>query len=48
MLLTLFVSRGTPMLGQGDEAWRTQDGNNNAYAQDNALTWVDWGNADTT
>ncbi len=46
LLATLFLSRGTPMLGQGDEMGRTQRGNNNAYAQDNELTWVDWGAAD--
>ncbi len=34
------------MLTMGDELGRTQQGNNNAYAQDNALTWVDWGSAD--
>jgi len=42
LLATLFVSRGTPMLAMGDEAGRTQNGNNNAYAQDNATTWLDW------
>ena len=36
MLATLFLSRGTPMLTAGDEFGRTQRGNNNAYAQDNA------------
>jgi glycogen operon protein len=36
------------MLAMGDELGRTQQGNNNAYAQDNALTWVDWGTADRT
>ncbi len=46
LLATLFVSRGTLMLGQGDEFWRSQGGNNNAYAQDNAVTWIDWGRAD--
>lgn len=46
LLLTLFVSRGLPMLSMGDELGRTQNGNNNAYAQDNDLTWVDWANAD--
>ena len=34
------------MLAMGDELGRTQHGNNNAYAQDNALTWVDWASAD--
>jgi glycogen operon protein len=47
MLATLFVSRGTPMLTAGDEMRRTQHGNNNAYAQDNAITWLDWASADT-
>ncbi len=46
LLATLFVSRGTLMLGQGDEFWRSQGGNNNAYAQDNAITWIDWARAD--
>ncbi len=47
LLATLFVSRGTPMLAMGDELGRTQRGNNNAYAHDNALTWIDWPSADT-
>ncbi len=46
MLATLFLSRGTPLIQQGDEMYRTQQGNNNAYAQDNEITWVDWDNAD--
>jgi glycogen operon protein len=46
LLATLFLSRGTPMIQQGDEFWRSQGGNNNAYAQDNAITWVDWHRAD--
>ncbi len=41
-LATLFVSQGVPMLLAGDEAGRTQQGNNNAYCQDNAISWVDW------
>jgi glycogen operon protein len=41
-LLTLFISRGVPMLLSGDEARRTQGGNNNAYCQDNATSWFDW------
>lgn len=41
-LLTLFISRGVPMLLGGDEFRRTQRGNNNAYCQDNAVSWVDW------
>ena len=48
LLTTLFMSRGTPMIQQGDEMWRTQHGNNNAYAQHNALTWVDWPSADAS
>ncbi|MHA6685115.1 glycogen debranching protein GlgX [Mesorhizobium sp. A556] len=42
MLATLFASRGTIMLTAGDEFGRTQRGNNNAYAQDNEITWLDW------
>ncbi len=42
MLGTLFASTGTLMLTAGDEFGRSQHGNNNAYAQDNALTWIDW------
>lgn len=42
MLATLFASRGTIMLTAGDEFGRTQHGNNNAYAQDNETTWLDW------
>lgn len=38
----LFVSQGTPMLSMGDEVRRTQLGNNNAYCQDNELSWFDW------
>jgi isoamylase len=41
-LATLFVSQGTPMLLGGDEIGRTQRGNNNAYCQDNDLSWYDW------
>lgn len=41
-LLTLFVSRGVPMMLGGDEFRRTQQGNNNAYCQDNEISWVDW------
>ncbi|HEX3157301.1 MAG TPA: glycogen debranching protein GlgX [Gemmatimonadaceae bacterium] len=41
-LATLAFSQGVPMLSHGDEMGRTQYGNNNAYAQDNALTWVNW------
>jgi glycogen operon protein len=42
LLATLLFSRGVPMLTAGDEFARTQQGNNNAYCQDNALSWVDW------
>jgi Type II secretory pathway, pullulanase PulA and related glycosidases len=42
LLGTLFVSAGTPMLLGGDEIGRTQSGNNNAYCQDNELSWIDW------
>jgi glycogen operon protein len=41
-LATLFCSQGIPMLAAGDEMGRTQLGNNNAYCQDNELSWVDW------
>jgi isoamylase len=41
-LAMLLVSQGVPMLLMGDECGRTQQGNNNAYCQDNALTWLDW------
>ena len=46
LLATLFASRGTIMLTAGDEFGRTQRGNNNAYAQDNPLTWLDWDGRD--
>ncbi len=39
---TLLLSTGTPMITMGDELWRTQQGNNNAYCQDNEISWVDW------
>jgi isoamylase len=42
LLTTLFLSQGIPMLLGGDELSRTQRGNNNAYCQDNAISWVDW------
>jgi glycogen operon protein len=41
-LTTLFVSNGVPMLLAGDEIGRTQRGNNNAYCQDNEISWLDW------
>jgi glycogen operon protein len=46
LLATLFASRGTIMLTAGDEFGRSQHGNNNAYAQDNETTWLNWENAD--
>jgi isoamylase len=45
-LATLLLSQGTPMLLHGDELGRTQEGNNNTYAQDNELSWVHWDQAD--
>jgi glycogen operon protein len=45
-IATLLLSQGVPMLSHGDELGRTQHGNNNAYNQDSALTWVDWDAAD--
>ncbi len=41
-LATLFMSQGVPMLVAGDESGRTQKGNNNAWCQDNEISWVDW------
>jgi len=41
-LTTLLLSQGVPMLLAGDEFGRTQEGNNNAYCQDNKLSWIDW------
>jgi glycogen operon protein len=46
-LATLFLSQGTPMLSGGDEIGRTQGGNNNAYCQDNEISWYDWAGTDT-
>ena len=46
MLASLLLSQGTPMLTAGDEMGRTQHGNNNAYNQDNAISWLDWKGAD--
>jgi isoamylase len=48
MLTTLMLSFGVPLLLGGDELGRTQGGNNNAYCQDNDITWFDWANTDTT
>jgi glycogen operon protein len=47
LLTTLLLSQGTPMLLAGDEHGHSQHGNNNAYCQDNALTWLDWGEANS-
>ena len=47
MLTTLMLSFGVPLLLGGDEMGRTQGGSNNAYCQDNEITWFDWANADT-
>ncbi|HEY0918107.1 glycogen debranching protein GlgX [Devosia sp.] len=46
LIATLLLSRGVPLIQQGDELGRTQKGNNNAYAQDNEITWLDWESAD--
>lgn len=42
LLATLLLSQGVPMINGGDEIGRTQGGNNNAYAQDNEISWFDW------
>lgn len=46
LLVTLFLSQGVPMIVAGDEFGRTQQGNNNAYCQDNEISWLDWANVD--
>ena len=46
MLATLILSQGTPMILAGDEFGRTQQGNNNAYCQDNEINWIDWEHVD--
>jgi glycogen operon protein len=46
LLATLFLSQGVPMLVSGDELGRTQQGNNNAYCQDNELSWLNWDQKD--
>ncbi len=46
LLATLLLSQGTPMLLAGDEFGRSQRGNNNAYCQDNEISWVDWNHDD--
>jgi len=48
LLATLLLSQGTPMLCAGDELGHSQGGNNNAYCQDNATSWIDWSRADET
>ena len=47
LLATLLLARGTPMLSMGSELGHSQGGNNNAYAQDNETTWLDWSKAET-
>ncbi len=47
LMATLLLSQGTPMVLAGDEFGRTQGGNNNAYCQDNEISWVDWSLLDT-
>jgi glycogen operon protein len=42
LLATLLLSQGVPMISHGDEVGRTQRGNNNAYCQDNEISWIDW------
>jgi isoamylase len=46
MMATLLLSQGVPMLRHGDEIGHSQRGNNNAYCQDNEISWLDWENAD--
>ena len=46
LMATLMVSMGIPMITAGDELGRTQQGNNNAYCQDNETSWLDWSNVD--
>ncbi len=48
MIATLLTSFGAPLLVAGDEMGRTQSGNNNAYCQDNEISWIDWAEADTS
>jgi len=47
LLATLMIAQGMPMLLMGDEIGQSQGGNNNAYAQDNAVNWIDWSAPDT-
>lgn len=46
LLTTLMIAQGTPMLLSGDEMGNSQQGNNNAYCQDNSITWLDWSKAE--
>jgi len=46
MMATLLLAQGTPMMLAGDEFLRTQNGNNNAYCQDNEINWIDWSGID--
>jgi isoamylase len=48
LLATLLLAQGTPMLLAGDEIGHSQQGNNNAYCQDNAVTWLNWADADAS
>jgi glycogen operon protein len=48
LMTTLLLSTGAPMVVAGDERWRTQRGNNNAYVQDNEISWLDWTSSDET
>jgi glycogen debranching enzyme GlgX/4-alpha-glucanotransferase len=48
LLALLFASRGAPMLSMGSEIGHSQNGNNNAYAQDNPISWLDWSKADAS
>ncbi len=48
LLATVLLAQGTPMLAAGDELGHTQGGNNNPYCQDNAITWINWAEADQT
>lgn len=47
-LVTLLLSQGVPMIVAGDEAGRTQQGNNNAYCQDNEISWLNWKEMDSS
>ena len=47
LLATMFIAQGCPMLLAGDELGRTQQGNNNAYCQDNEISWIDWDSIDS-